>query len=436
MIPIRPAGRAAAKDRFDPADWFDGARIRPAIYTDQAVFDREMSNIFERTWVYLGHESEVAHPGAYKSCWIGREPVIMVRNTAGQIRVLRNRCRHRGATVCQAERGEAKFFQCAYHGWTYDLDGKLVGMPEPDAYEGVVSAGDLPLVPVALVDRYRGLVFACLDPTAPTLREHLGPAIEYIDEFLAQGGPWQLAVAGQFRLLARANWKLVLENSTDGYHFRYTHRSYLNLLASEQGERARVAKGTSSRFARALGNGHGVIHGPRTTPAPAAATRPRVAPREWDRFVTQAWRDHPAQAQQMIQAATGSYMNVCLFPNVSLSDLFLRELRPIAPDLTEVRHTVLALVDAPSAVNAIRLRIHEVFNGPAGLGNTDDVEAWRRVQEGVAAAPQEWALLNRGLTREIDEGAAGVVGDGSDETGMREAYRQWAVKMADPVQHE
>ncbi len=415
-------------DRFDAGKWFDGKCIRPSIYTDPALFDLEMERVFGAGWVYLGHVSELPQPGSYKSTWIGKEPVILVRNASGDLRVLRNRCRHRGATVCQEERGQARHFSCAYHGWTYDLDGRLVAMPEPDGYRGVVSAAELPLLPAATVDDYRGLIFASLNADVAPLREYLKPALPYMDEFLDQGAPWELAVAGQFKLLARANWKLILENSTDGYHFQYTHRSYLNLVDTEQGERHRVAKGTSVRFVRALGNGHGVIHGPRSSSN--EARRPRIAPREWDRFVEQAHRDHPEQADRMIASSVGSFMNVCLFPNVSLSDLFLRELRPIAVDLTEVRHTVFKLVGAPDIANEIRLRIHESFNGPGGLGNTDDVEAWRRVQEGVQAAPDQWVLLNRGLMRESDDGEGGRVSDGSDETAMRGAYTEWARLMS------
>lgn len=421
---------------FDAAQWYSGAKVRPETYYDPELFEREMARVFERGWVYVGHVSEVPGPGDYKSTSIGREPVIVVRTKDGSVRVLRNRCRHRGTTVVQRERGTTKFFKCAYHGWTYDLGGTLLSIPESEGYEGVVAAQDLPLLEAPHVGIYRGLVFASLQHDVMPLEQYLGPVRMFMDRFLEQGGQWQLAVAGQFKLVARANWKLVLENSTDGYHFRYTHRSYLDVMSGvgEKTDWERMAKGTSERFSRALGNGHSVIHG--RMDLPLTHMKPRVSPVEWDDFVTTIQARYPGSSDDIVRASRGSLMNVCLFPNVSLSDMFLRELRPISPELTEVRHTVLKLENGPPEANAIRLRIHESFNGPAGLGNTDDVEAWSRIQTGLRASPAEWTLLNRGSAREGSDELGGTVSDGSDETGMRGVYQEWMRRMSVAGQQE
>ncbi|HMN81078.1 MAG TPA: aromatic ring-hydroxylating dioxygenase subunit alpha [Burkholderiaceae bacterium] len=416
-----------AYTEIDPKDWFDGAQVRSAMYTDERLFAAEMERIFESNWVYLAHESEVAQGGDYKTAWLGREPVVVVRAPDGHIKVFRNRCRHRGTTVCQTERGTTRFFRCAYHGWIYDLSGRLVSLTEASGYDGVASPDTLGLLPVARVETYRGLIFASLLPDVAPLKSHLGGALRFMDRFLDQGGRWALAVAGEFKLTVRANWKLVLENSTDGYHFRYTHRSFLDTLPGEPGTWKRVASGTARRFTRALPNGHSVIHGDFETVA--SHDMPRVTPAEWPEFVATVKARYPLEADEIIRASSGSLMNVCLFPNISLSDMFLRELRPIGPELTEVRHIALKLVDGPAEANQIRLRIHEAFNGPAGLGNTDDCEAWSRIQVGLRAAPETWTLLNRGLARESVENGNEVVADGSDESGMRGVYREWSRLM-------
>ncbi|MQB02023.1 MAG: Rieske 2Fe-2S domain-containing protein, partial [Actinobacteria bacterium] len=109
-------------------------RIHTGIYTDPKVFDTEMRNIFHQTWVYVGHESEVRHPGDYRTAYIGHQPVIVSRSDGHSIDVLLNTCRHRGNVVCREEQGNANFFRCAYHGWTYHNDGRLAGIAERRGY--------------------------------------------------------------------------------------------------------------------------------------------------------------------------------------------------------------------------------------------------------------------------------------------------------------
>ncbi|MFP3570466.1 aromatic ring-hydroxylating oxygenase subunit alpha, partial [Paraburkholderia sp. SIMBA_030] len=87
--------------------------------------------IFHSTWVWVAHESEVPDAGSYKTTFIGKQPVIVVRDRKKAINVLLNRCRHRGATVCEHKKGKTNSFVCPYHGWGYALDGSLRGIPHP-----------------------------------------------------------------------------------------------------------------------------------------------------------------------------------------------------------------------------------------------------------------------------------------------------------------
>ena len=126
-----------------------------------------MEMIFSRSWVYVGHASEIKAPGDYKTTMIGRHPVILSRLAEGGIALLVNRCRHRGATVCQRELGNSKYFRCAYHGWTYGNDGALIGFPSPGGYGADIKRADLGLVPVARVAEYRGFIFGCMSAEGP-----------------------------------------------------------------------------------------------------------------------------------------------------------------------------------------------------------------------------------------------------------------------------
>ena len=109
-------------------------RVHRLVYLDPAVFEAEMARIFARTWVYVGHDSEVPEPGDFKTTTLGRQPVALVRQADGTFAVLMNRCPHRAATVCQERRGTTKFLRCPYHGWTFRLDGSLIGATYSDGY--------------------------------------------------------------------------------------------------------------------------------------------------------------------------------------------------------------------------------------------------------------------------------------------------------------
>ena len=100
------------------------------VYTDADVFAAEMDRIFGATWVYVAHESEIPARGDHKTASIGSTPVIVARDDVGTVRVLLNRCRHRGSLVCREERGNGRSFQCPYHGWVYANDGRLTEFPQ------------------------------------------------------------------------------------------------------------------------------------------------------------------------------------------------------------------------------------------------------------------------------------------------------------------
>ena len=108
----------------EPDDW----RVHVDTYHDTDVFAQEMVRIFESWWMYVGHVSEVAEPGDYKTGFMGRQPIILSRDRNGEIHVLVNTCRHRGNAVCREDYGNSMAFRCPYHGWAYANDGKLIGV--------------------------------------------------------------------------------------------------------------------------------------------------------------------------------------------------------------------------------------------------------------------------------------------------------------------
>jgi 3-phenylpropionate/trans-cinnamate dioxygenase subunit alpha len=150
--------------------------------------------------------------------------VLVVRDTAGQVRAFLNVCRHRGNRLCRADAGNAASFTCAYHGWTYQNDGRLTGVPYfKEAYHSKLNRERWGLVPVARFDSYKGLFFATFDPEAPPLREYLGEMSWYIDTFVdrREGG---IEIVATHKWVMPCNWKFPAENfGGDAYHVRWSH---------------------------------------------------------------------------------------------------------------------------------------------------------------------------------------------------------------------
>lgn len=387
----------SASQRHNVSELVRPDRVHGSVYTDPEVFELELARIFARTWVYVAHESEVAEPGFYKTARIGRQPVIVSRGADdGLLRVFFNRCRHRAALVCQDEAGNANYFRCPYHGWTFASDGQLVGVPFRKGYGDDFDFADYPLLQVARVGSYRGFVFASLDPDVPELTDHLANALPYLDR-LADSGPDGLVVrSGVQRYGYDGNWKMQLENAVDNYHVSFVHQSFVDIIAQQTGTRGRWHDG----YCRDLGNGQGLLEFPPTGPP----------------------------------ATGGEPFNLVIFPNFAWVGTQIRIVTPVAVNrsLVEVYPTLLAGV--PDDVNEKRLRIHEQSFGPAGFVAPDDVEvAFNRVHEGLqAVGGDQWLYLKRGLGRHEVDGETGVrTSHITDEMGQQAIYRQWSRLMTE-----
>src|SRR5262245_2424393 len=106
------------------------------------ILANERELIFERCWLYVGHESEIPNPGDFKRRSVGGKPIIFIRGADGVARALFNSCTHRGATICRQDTGNARVFQCFYHAWTYDTTGALVQVPDEEGYSECFDRGD------------------------------------------------------------------------------------------------------------------------------------------------------------------------------------------------------------------------------------------------------------------------------------------------------
>jgi Rieske 2Fe-2S family protein len=201
-------------------------------YTDEAIYALEQERIFEQLWFCAARSSDLAGAGSFKTVQIGRESVIVSRNRAGAIRAFYNVCRHRGAKLCTEDTGEIKrAFQCAYHAWTYDLDGALIAAPNltkmPD-----VDRTEFGLMPVA-VREWLGYVWLCLADEPPsfeqevmqTIADRLGD-LESIERYDLDN----LSVGRRIVYDVKANWKLIVENFMECYHCATIHPELTEVL--------------------------------------------------------------------------------------------------------------------------------------------------------------------------------------------------------------
>src|SRR5579872_3161296 len=157
-------------------------QISREIFVNDEIYAQEQERVFARSWLFIGHESQIPNPGDFFASRMGEEAVILCRDRAGAVHVFLNSCRHRGMKVCRYDEGNTPVFTCPYHGWSYGVDGRLVGVPYfKEAYHGSLDRSAWGLVEVAQLCLYRGMVWANWDREAPPFAEYLGDFTRYLD---------------------------------------------------------------------------------------------------------------------------------------------------------------------------------------------------------------------------------------------------------------
>jgi len=192
-------------------------------YRSHLVYEKELSELVFRSWIYAGHVSELKEPGDYLLLEIGEDSLIISRDDKGEIHASMNVCRHRGARVCEEPAGNRKTFVCPYHGWVYNTDGSLRAAREMDMLAGFDTASHG--LKQARVVVYQGLVFINCDPNAA---DFLGP-LKNLDQPLGAYDLPNAKIAHKQTYKVAANWKLVLENYLECYHCATSHRNYARM---------------------------------------------------------------------------------------------------------------------------------------------------------------------------------------------------------------
>ena len=438
---------------------WERGRVSPGIYFDEEVYRREHARIFEGGWVPVGHEDMVRNPGDYVTNYMGEVPVILVRDRAGTVRVLVNKCRHRGNQVCLFDRGNVRGWTCSYHGWSYGTDGRLISVPEEqEFYHGALEKDQWGLEEAAVVS-FCGLVFASLNRDGPAFEDWLGEDVRWWLRHLVLAEPvgGLEALPGWHRYESPANWKLIAENFIgDNYHFAHTHTSWLRVRHAFQ-ERGILTPMTTAphsalhgsakysvtagyRSCAPLGLGALLTYSEALLERDLADARPLgPAAVEWVRDR----HDRMSKALAGYEPRPAYFGHGALFPNLGLMGYvspmtgkhFLL-FHPRGPAAHEIWQWTMVEREAPEPVK--ELAVQRVYQGQhmAGVVAPDDVENFERIVE-ASRSPRTWREpmnyeIHLGHDQDQMPHLPGNVSAEPSEVNQREFYRFWLEVMSDP----
>lgn len=361
-------------------NWVDAGRglVSREVFVSDDICRLETERIFDRTWMFLAHETELPQAGDFVARTLGSAPVIVVRDGDGTIHALLNSCRHRGARVCRADSGTARNFVCPYHGWTYDRAGRLVTTTFDRHFPKDFDFSELGLARVARLESHKGLIFGSWNAEVAPLADYLGDIAWYIDPFLSRSPQGMEVLAPPHRWRARANWKVGALNFVgDSQHILTTHVGPLT-LDPVRAARAGFATAAENSFQVVTDQGHGCTLTYLAPGLPADAYQTHAAE-------LQPLYDKVVDAEQLQLMKNLRVIVGTIFPNLSFIEtqvgpaqkaVIIRQWQPVSGTEMEVLSWVLAEKEASAEYKAAVLRKGFHNFGAAGVFEQDDLELW------------------------------------------------------------
>ena len=412
------------------------------IYLSQELFDLEMERLWRNTWIYVGHDSQVPNIGDFYSTEIARQPLIMLRDEGGKVRVLMNRCAHKGARLVSAMHGqcENRLLRCPYHGWTYRLDGSIRTIPMKSGYEGTALA-DSPnsrgIVNLPQVENYRGFVFARLSESGPGFREYFGESLTSIDNMVERAPEGRLEVAGGvLRFMHDCNWKMFIENLNDTMHPMVAHESAAGTAKKLWADKP---EGTPKPMAieqfLPFVNGYSFFdqmgvhiyeNGHSYTGVNFSIHSAYSAIGEYESLMEKTY------GAERARAILGEVRhNTVYYPSLTIKGAIqsIRVVRPLGPQQTLIESWTFRLAGAPAQLLRRTVMYTRLINAPTSVVGHDDRHCYRAIQEGLAAEGNDWVSLHRNWTERERTQLAGNY-NGTSEVSMRGQYRAWQQFMA------
>lgn len=418
-------------------------------YTDAQLYQRELDKIFYgEHWCYVGLTAEIPNTGDFKLSWVGERQVIMVRDRVAPkertsdhgIRVVENRCAHRGVRFCHQAHGNARSFVCPYHQWTYKLNGELAGLPFKDGVPATDETGQacvnggmpadfdvkqhgLTRLRVAVL---HGMVFATYSESAPDFAAYIGPQVMPWLDRIFKGR--ELTLLGYNRQRIPGNWKLMMENIKDPYHPGLLHTWFVTFGLWRADQKSRMVMDEHGRHAVMIssrnegGENKTVTQGVTSFRQDMALNDTRVldvVPEPWWTVADPARPGHEL---------TPTVTMITLFPSLiiqqQVNSLSTRHIVPRGEGEFDFVWTHFGFADDTVEMTQRRLRQANLF-GPAGFVSADDGEVIELSQAGFRQAGDEGETL-------CELGGTGTGGTEHmvTETLIRSMYAYWRKVMS------
>ena len=413
--------------------------VHSDVYIDAEVFELEMEHLFANTWVYVGHESQVPKQGDYYATTVGNQPMVMVRHTDGTVKVLHNRCPHKGTRIATETCGNTGNSSAAHttRGRSAPtarcVDSLEQGLRKRRLDDSHAAEGHEAGSPRAQLSRLR---VRRLNDTGPGFEEFFGESLSSFDNMVDRSPEGRLEVAGGvLRYMHNCNWKMLVENQTDTCHPMVAHESSAG-TAIKVWEKA--PPGTKKPMAveiyapfmapyeffenmgiRVWPNGHG-----HTGVHHSIHSDYSAVPGYFEKMVA-AYGEKRAKA-----ILDENRHNTIYFPNLMIKGpiQLIRLFKPIAANKTLVESWTFRLVDAPDLLLERTLMYNRLINAPTSVVGHDDLEVYERAQEGLKVDANQW--VNVGRLYDPAEGQdVTAETNGTTEWQMRNQFRAWSKYM-------
>jgi len=413
-------------------------RVHRNVYTDPEVFDLEMQRIWVKSWIYIGHESQVAAKGDYMTLSYGKFPVVMVRDNDDQVHVLHNRCGHKGTKLVDKPCGKIPGFRCCYHGWRYRLDGKLLGVPHLQGYDGTDFDKDDPQYSMQQLraESVRGFVFATMNPDATDLRTWMGGAADVMDNLCDRAPEGEVeAAGGVLRYEHECNWKMFLENLNDTMHPMIVHRSvvdaaldYIQTLPEDSPRRdeAEIIPPFGASYKTFEETGiTGFRYGHHYDGGKTSIHADYTLDPEYEAAMLKAYGK-----ERMHEILSFNTHNTLYYPSLTIKSAVqnIRVVRPIACNKTIIETWSFRLKGAPDSMLKRTLLYSRLINSNGSMVGPDDLTAYSRAQEGLISPASDWIEMHRNFGRDEVLGDR-VVGKGTSDIDVRTQYGAWREYM-------
>jgi phenylpropionate dioxygenase-like ring-hydroxylating dioxygenase large terminal subunit len=420
----------------------DGGTVSREIFCNQDIYDQEMEQVFARSWLFVGHESQIPKPGDFILSRMGEEAVIVTRDRQNRVQVLLNSCRHRGNLVCRYDQGNQTVFTCTFHGWSYDNTGALVALPFHDGGYADMPKQDWGLM-AARVETFQGSIWATWDRTAPSFVDYLGGAELYLaTQLLGTDGSDNGAevLGGIVKWRLGCNWKVPCPD-TDTTHGWITHRSMAVALGrGPTGNPVRPDAGKSISV--------GQLRSRYTVSFPEGHTMGVTIPQDGDPSWAESgvWEDKPLVREyirekfEIRRQRMGRMANLtvgpAIFPNEGWLGRVIRIMHPQGPLATEIWTYFFVDRDAPRDVKDALASYYEHWYGPGGMTQQDDMENWYNLT--IASKGPMARKLPLNYQMRISEpplhgpstfGLPGLFAQNYNDENHRRFYRRWAEYM-------